>query len=252
MDTGSKVVMAEITQNSEIAHELFKFRLKLPADYPRPKPGQFVNVYLNDASLLLPRPISVCDYTQGELTLVIAIVGRGTKMITGYSVGTKIRVSTPLGNGYATDRIGPCLLVGGSFGVVPLLLLAKELLAQGRTDVRAAFGFRSETVLVEEFPCDVEVATDDGSCGFKGSVVELLEQSEIPAGTQIFACGAKPMLRALTRFATERGLSLQISMEERMGCGYGACVGCVCKTVGGNRKVCEHGPVFDSSEVIWE
>jgi len=248
----NKIVTAEIAENSEIAKEMFRLRLKLPGDYPRPKPGQFVNLYLNDASLLLPRPISVCDYEQGLLTLVCAVVGKGTEMISGYGVGTKIRVSTPLGNGFSTGGSGHYLLVGGSFGVVPLLLLAKELAAQGRTDVRAFLGFYDETLIVEEFPCVVEVATDVGSCGFKGNVVELLECSEIPVGTQILACGSKPMLCALSKFAAERGLYLQVSMEERMGCGYGACVGCVCKTTKGNRKVCDDGPVFDASEVIWD
>ena len=173
-------------------------------------------------------------------------------MVSGYGAGTKVRVSTPLGNGFASDSAGPCLLVGGGVGVPPLLFLAKKLAAQGMTDVRAVLGFRSEPFLVDEFPCAAEAATDDGCAGFKGNVVELLEQSELPTGARIFACGPKPMLRALARFAGERELALQVSLEERMGCGYGACVGCVCKTAKGNRKVCEDGPVFDASEVIWD
>ena len=248
----NKIVGAEIVLNDEIAREIFMLKLKLPVNYPIPEPGQFVNLYLNDGSFMLPRPISVCDYSENLLTLVYAVVGQGTKMISDYFVGSRIRVSTPLGKGFSTDGSSPCLLVGGSFGVVPLLLLAKELVAQGQTDVRAAFGFHNETLLVEKFPCTVEVATEDGSCGFKGNVVELLEQIVIPKDTRIFACGSKPMLRALAQFAAGRGLSLQVSMEERMGCGYGACVSCVCKTVRGSRKVCEDGPVFDSGEVVWD
>jgi len=248
----SEIVICEITQNTEIARGIFELRLQLPAGYPRPEPGQFVNLYLKDASLLLPRPISVCGCAGGALTLVYAVAGRGTEMISGYGVGSKIRISTPLGRGFAASGTGPSLLVGGGVGVPPLLFLAEELAAQGRADLRAVLGFRSRPFLAGEFRCAVEVATDDGSVGFKGNAVELLAGSDIPTGTRIFACGPKPMLRSLARFASARGLTLQVSLEERMGCGYGACVGCVCKTVSGNRKVCEDGPVFDASEVIWD
>ena len=248
----SKIVVAEVAKNNEIAQGILELRLSLPGGYPTPEPGQFVNLYLNDTSLLLPRPISVCGHEENLLTLVYAVVGRGTGMISGYGTGTKVRVSTPLGNGFTPDSAGPCLLVGGGVGVPPLLFLAKKLSAQGRTDVRAVLGFRSEPFLADEFPCAAEAATDDGCAGFRGNVVELLEQSDIPAGARIFACGPKPMLHSLARFAGERGLALQVSLEERMGCGYGACVGCVCKTAKGSRKVCEDGPVFDASEVIWD
>ena len=130
--------------------------------------------------------------------------------------------------------------------------LAKALMADGVTNVRAVLGFRQEPFLADDFPSAVDIATDDGSVGFRGNVVDLLSQETIPADVAVFACGPKPMLRALSAFAGERGIPLQVSLEERMGCGYGACVGCVCKTTDGNRKVCEDGPVFRGDEVIWD
>lgn len=248
----SEVITAEITQNIQIAPDVWRLYLRLPDVCFCPQPGQFVNIYLGDASLLLPRPISVCGHKAGELTLVYAVVGRGTQLLSGYGAGGKLRVSTPLGNGFAPCSASPCILVGGGVGVPPLLFLAKRLAEQGQTNIRAVLGFRSSPFLADEFPCAVDIATDDGSVGFRGNAVALLEQSKIPGGTQIFACGPKPMLKALAKFCNKRELSLQVSLEERFGCGYGACVACVCKTVSGNRKVCEDGPVFDGSEVIWD
>ena len=115
----------------------------------------------------------------------------------------------------------------------------------------AVLGFKSGPFMVDEFPCEVKIATEDGSVGFKGNVVDLVKNICTSVNIQMLACGPKPMLRALTEFAGRR-FSLQVSLEERMGCGYGACVGCVCKTIGGNRKVCEDGPVFDGCEVVWD
>lgn len=244
----SKIEIAKIISNNEIASGIFKMRLSFPVEYPQPEPGQFVNVYLNDKSCLLPRPISVCDWEDGVLTLVYAVVGDGTKMISGYASGERIRISTPLGNGFSMEGLERCVLVGGGVGVPPLLYLAKKLTAS----VRVVLGFRSEPFLADEFPCEVEIATEDGSAGMKGNVIDLMENINTSGCVQILACGPKPMLKALADFAAGRGLSLQVSMEERMGCGYGACVGCVCKTMNGNRKVCEDGPVFDGSEVNWD
>ena len=244
----SKVIYSGIIQNKEIARGVFKMQLKIPGDYPAPEPGQFVNLYLNDESRLLPRPLSVCDWEDGVLTLVYAVVGAGTKLISTYS--DKIRCSTPLGGAYKLEGSGGCILAGGGVGTPPLLFLAKKLAAAGFTDVRAVLGFRSEPFLTEEFPCAVEIATDDGSVGFKGNVIELL--GDVPDNSRIFSCGPKPMLKALADYAKKRELSLQVSLEERMGCGYGACVGCTCKTTKGNRKVCEDGPVFWGNEVIWD
>ena len=244
----SKIEIAEIISNAEIAHGIFKLCLRLPAGYPCPGPGQFINLYLNDESRLLPRPISVCDWEDGVLTLVYAVVGAGTKAISGYRPGAIIRASTALGNGFAIENPGRCLLVGGGAGVPPLLFTAKKI----GVGAHAVLGFRSEPFLVDAFPCEAKVATEDGAVGRRGNVIDLLGSMEISDVTQMFACGPKPMLKALADFAKAREIPLQVSLEERMGCGYGACVGCVCKTARGNRKVCEDGPVFNGSEVIWD
>ena len=249
-----RIILAEILHNHEIAKGIFKIHLRIPADYPEPRPGQFVNLYVNDKSMLLPRPISVCDWEEGMLTLVYAVVGEGTQIISRYARGVQMRCSTPLGNWYLGLGLGlgmnMCLLVGGGVGIPPLLYLTRQL-EEHMQNVKAVLGFKSEPFLNDEFPCDVEISTDDGSAGFKGNVIELLETMDIPSETQIFACGPKPMLKALAEFAGLRGIPLQVSLEAHMGCGYGACVGCTCKTIHGNRKVCEDGPVFDGSEVVW-
>ena len=235
-----------IIDNQEIAKGIYKMRLKY--EHPKPEPGQFVNIYLNDESRLLPRPISVCDWNEGVLTIVYAVVGAGTKILSTYKPRIDVRVSVPLGKGFSPEGGKKILLVGGGVGVPPLLYLAKSL---KDVSTRAVLGFRSEPFLADEFPCTVETATDDGSYGFHGNVIELLKKTGVEPSTKIFSCGPKPMLKAITEFAIEHGLEVEISLEERMGCGYGACVGCTCKTTNGNRKVCEDGPVFNGKEVLW-
>ncbi len=247
----SKTVWAEITVNREIASGIFLLELTTPADCEPPVPGQFVNLYLNDPSRLLPRPISVCGFKNGCLTLVYAVVGSGTKLLSQYPEGTRIKISTPLGNGYKLDATQSFVLVGGGVGAPPLLFAAREIIKTPGSTVKAVLGFRSEVFLADEFPCPVEVATDDGSAGFHGNAAELLRRCEIPADALLLACGPRPMLKVVADFAKDRGLPLQVSLEERMGCGYGACVGCVCETVNGHRKVCEDGPVFNANEVLW-
>jgi len=241
----NKIEIAKIKSNHEIAKNIFELKLLVSPEFPPPQPGQFVNVYLNDSSRLLPRPISVCDWENGELTLVYAVVGDGTKQMSTYNA--EVKISTPLGNGFDITDVQNYLLVGGGVGVPPLCYLAKSLSMPGR----AALGFRSETFLTDRFS-GAEIATDDGSHGFHGNIVSLLSQKPVAPNTKIFACGPKPMLRALAAFAKAQNIPLQVSLEERMGCGYGACVGCVCKTKFGNQKVCTYGPVFDASEVIWD
>ena len=246
----SRIINAEIADNREIAKGIFKMRLKLPAGYPCPAPGQFVCLYLNDESRLLPRPFSVCDWEgAGLLTLVYGLKGAGTKIMSGYGSGTVLRVSTPAGNGFNTQGIKECLLVGGGIGAPPLVYLSKS--HANDVSMRAVLGFKSEPFLEKDFHCSVEVATEDGSAGFKGNVLDLIKKSNISC-EYIFACGPKPMLKALAGFAAERGLSLWVSLEERMGCGFGACLGCVCRTRAGSRKICQDGPVFEAGEVIWD
>jgi dihydroorotate dehydrogenase electron transfer subunit len=246
----SMVVKAEIAESLKLIEGVFKLRLKMPEDYEQPNPGQFVNVYLNDSSRLLPRPFAVCDWEKPFLTLAYRVVGEGTRILSGCAAGEWLRVSTPLGNGYWLDAAKDYVLVGGSLGAAPLLYAAKVIHNMADASATAVLGFSDETFLVEEFPCPVHIATDGGSAGFHGNAVELLRQTELPKGAGLLACGPKPMLKALAGFARERGLALQVSLDERMGCGYGACVGCVCETKSGHKKVCEDGPVFDASEVV--
>ena len=243
----NRIELADVINNEKIARGIFKLRLRFKSAYPDPVPGQFVNIYLTNESLLLPRPISVCDWEGGILTVVYAVVGVGTKIMASLGCGDRIRVSTPLGNGFKTEGLERCVLAGGGVGVPPLLFMAKRL----TSPAVAVLGFRKEPFLADEFPCGVEIATEDGSVGLKGNVIDLMETVCTSGCVQVLACGPKPMLKALTEFAGRRCLTLQVSLEERMGCGYGACVGCTCKTLTGNRKICEDGPVFYGREVVW-
>jgi dihydroorotate dehydrogenase electron transfer subunit len=261
------IFIAEIVRNEEISTGVHRMILctddRALTPYPAPKPGQFVNIYLNDAGRLLPRPMSACTWSDGRLTLVFGAVGAGTRQMAAYAAGTRLRVGAPLGKGFDTDAArdtGRAVLVGGGLGAAPLLLLADALRRTGSCAVRAVLGFGSETFLLREFEerCDeVLVATDDGSAGFHGSVVELLKELPVSGGDSMFACGPAPMLRALSRFAGGQGIDLQVSLEERMGCGYGACLGCACNIAGEeeavlHRRVCRDGPVFNGREVIWD
>lgn len=247
-------ITTTILSNDMIANNVFKMTLKVPEIVSESKPGQFVNLYINDPSKLLPRPISICeiDETNGLLTLVYAIFGEGTRLISGYKAGESIDVMGPFGNGY-TLKSGTQLLVGGGVGTPPLVETAKQL----KGDVVAVIGFRTGSYLIEELKqyATVYVATDDGSVGSKGTVIDVLNAEGITAD-HLYACGPTPMLRALQTWANDKEIDTQLSLEERMGCGFGACVGCVVKVQADNdegfiyEKVCKDGPVFDSKEVI--
>jgi dihydroorotate dehydrogenase electron transfer subunit len=258
--------LAEIVENEGIATDVHRMTLTFDgagaAAYPAPAPGQFVNVYTGDGAMLLPRPISVCDWSDGRMTLVFGSVGAGTRRIAALRSGAALRVSTPLGVGFdiSAAQGRPCTLIGGGLGAAPLLFLAKALRLGGWARIRAVLGYSSEPFLAREFEeiCDeTHVASDDGAAGFHGTAVGLLKELPIEGGDAFFACGPAPMLRSLSRFAGGQGIPLQVSLEERMGCGYGACLGCTCKLAGEeaavvNRRVCRDGPVFNGSEVIWD
>ena len=211
-------------------------------------PGQFVNIQL--AGKFLRRPISVCDVEDGVLTIVYKVVGKGTEQMAGMAVGEKLDVLTGLGNGYDLTTAGERpLLLGGGVGVPPLYLLAKRLLAKGK-EVTVILGFNraDEIFYREEFEAlgaKVIVATADGSFGVKGFVTDAL-----PADyTYFYTCGPEPMLKAVWRATDTSG---QMSFEERMGCGFGACMGCSCKTLTGNKRICREGPVMRKEEILWE
>jgi dihydroorotate dehydrogenase electron transfer subunit len=219
-------------------------------------PGQFVNIYLNSESKLLPRPISIADADADldEITLVYAAVGEGTEELAGYEPGTDVEVMGPLGMGYKiTPKHKHIILIGGGLGVPPLFFAAKAAKAQG-IKATALLGYRNLTYMVNDFKEVADVVysiTDD-----KGTVLDLVRNitSVVSLDTEdalILSCGPKPMLKAVHEWASSIGTPAQISLEERMGCGFGACVGCTVRTVNGSRKVCKDGPVFDSKDIVW-
>lgn len=212
-------------------------------------PGQFVNIRLN--GFFLRRPISVCDYDGNSLTIIYKTVGKGTEAMSRMKPPHKLDILTGLGNGYNTSPSGERpLLVGGGAGVPPLYALAKKLLAEGKRPV-AVLGFnRREEVFytgeLEALGAEVHIATADGSLGTKGFVTDVVPA--LPGYTYFYACGPEPMLKALSACTKTSG---QLSFEERMGCGFGACMGCSCQTKYGSKRICKDGPVLEKEEIIW-
>lgn len=214
------------------------------------RPGQFVNIELD--GLYLRRPISICDWDEHTITIIYKVVGRGTEQMSKMSVGKELDVLTGLGNGFnAEAECSEALLVGGGVGVPPLYRLAKELLAQGKkVSVVLGFNTAAEVFYADEFRqlgAEVYVSTADGSMGVKGFVTDAIRESGVTFD-YFYACGPLPMLKALCDNCTQRG---ELSFEERMGCGFGACMGCSCKTLTGNKRICKEGPVMRREEIIW-
>lgn len=211
-------------------------------------PGQFVNIKLEGN--YLRRPISVCDCTDGVLTLVYKVVGKGTAQMAAMN-GGELDILTGLGNGYDTALSGDTpLLLGGGVGVPPLYMLAKQLIAQGkRVSVVLGFNTKNEVFYEEEFRAlgaDVTVTTVDGSYGVKGFVTDAMKEKIY---SYFYTCGPEPMLKAVYRTSSTSG---QFSFEERMGCGFGACMGCSCKTITGYKRICKDGPVLEKEEIKWD
>ena len=211
-------------------------------------PGQFVNIKLE--GLYLRRPISVCDVQGDELTIIYKTVGKGTKQMSAMTEG-KLDVLTGLGNGYDLSVSGDHpVLLGGGVGVPPMYLLAKRLIAEGKkVSVILGFNTKNEVFYENEFKalgCEVTVTTVDGSYGLKGFVTDALKDMEY---THFFTCGPEPMLKAVYKASTTSG---QMSFEKRMGCGFGACMGCSCKTLTGYKRICKEGPVMMKEEILWE
>ena len=211
--------------------------------------GQFVNIRLD--GLYLRRPISVFDCEDGILSIIYKVVGKGTEKMTTLPVGTELDVLTGLGNGYDLEKVGEKpLLVGGGVGVPPLYYLAKKLIAAGKKpEIIVGFNTAQEIFGVEffeELGLKVTVTTVDGSRGVKGFVTNALEAIDYD---YVCTCGPEPMLKALYRATEAKG---QYSFEERMGCGFGACMGCSCKTVTGYKRICKDGPILEKEEILWE
>ena len=211
-------------------------------------PGQFVEVSI--PGRFLRRPISVCRWAEGRLTLIYKVVGQGTADLSAMAPGQTLDLLTGLGNGYDLSITGDHpVLLGGGVGVPPMYNLAKKLLEQGKkVSVILGFNTKSEIFYEDEFKalgCDVTVTTVDGSYGVKGFVTDALPEDY----THFCCCGPEPMLKAVYRATTTSG---QMSFEERMGCGFGACMGCSCKTLTGNKRICKDGPVMKKEEILWE
>ena len=210
--------------------------------------GQFINIQLE--GLYLRRPISVCDCDESSVTIIYKVVGKGTEQMSKMAVGETLNVLTGLGNGYDLLLSGDKpVLLGGGVGVPPLYMLAKELKKQGK-EVSVILGFNtsSEVFYENEFKalgCDVTVTTVDGSYGVKGFVTNAYPKEY----TYFYTCGPEPMLKAIYKTAETSG---QMSFEERMGCGFGACMGCSCKTITGYKRICKDGPVMLKEEILWE
>ena len=211
-------------------------------------PGQFVNLKLD--GLYLRRPISICDWDDSTITLIYKVVGEGTEQMTTLEPGRTVDTLVGLGNGYNLDQSGNSpVCIGGGVGVPPMYGLTKRLLAQGK-DVTVILGFNTKEEIFYEgefkaLGAKVLVATADGSYGTKGFVTDVLKDLSY---TYFYTCGPMPMFRAIEKTALTSG---QYSFEERMGCGFGACMGCTCKTKYGNKRICREGPVLEKEEIIW-
>ncbi len=236
----------KIAENTPLTKNVFKMTL-LGDTSEITRSGQFVNIKLT--CNFLRRPISVCDRKENELTIIYKVVGKGTEQMSLMKEG-ELDILTGLGNGYDLSVSGEApLLIGGGVGVPPMYLLAKELLNEGKkVSVILGFNTKDEVFYEDEFKAlgaDVYVTTVDGSYGIKGFVTNAMENIEY---TYFYTCGPEPMLKAVTKASVTSG---QLSFEERMGCGFGACMGCSCKTLTGNKRICKEGPVMLKEEIIW-
>lgn len=246
-----------VASQEEIAAGIYSMWLETPSIAAQARPGQFVSLYCQDGSRLLPRPISLCeiDGKNGRLRLVYRVAGKGTAEFSGLKAGDQISVLGPLGNGFPLEEAAgkTVFLMGGGIGIPPMLETAKQL----RAEKQLILGYRDDCFLLEEFEKagTVYTATEDGSRGTRGNVLDAVREQELSAEV-IFACGPTPMLRAVKQYAAVRGIPCWISMEEKMACGIGACLACVCQSreVDGhshvhNKRICKDGPVFEASEV---
>jgi len=239
----------EIISNVSLAPSIFRMVLKGDCTDIKGS-GQFVEITLE--GMFLRRPISVCDRKEGELTIIYKTVGKGTSLLSGMKAGEKLQILTGLGNGYDTAACkSHALLIGGGVGTPPMYLLAKELLAQGKK-VSLVLGFNTAKEIfldkeMQELGIKPVISTVDGSFGVKGFVTDAIREKGIQAD-YFYACGPKPMLKAL---CDSLEISGELSLEERMGCGTGICYGCSCQTTKGPKRVCKDGPVFKKEEIIW-
>ncbi|MDO4267181.1 MAG: dihydroorotate dehydrogenase electron transfer subunit [Eubacteriales bacterium] len=254
---GKVKMTGKVVSQEALAGDIFSMWIQADEIAAAAEPGQFISVYTKDGARLLPRPISLCgiDKAEGRLRIVYRTVGAGTKEFAGYQAGDDVEVMGPLGNGFPLERAAGkrVFLIGGGIGIPPMLETAKAL-GGGST---AVLGYRDQLFLKDEFEAysQVYVATEDGSAGTKGNVLDAIRRHELQADV-IFACGPTPMLRALKAYAAEQGIECWLSLEERMACGIGACLACVCQSEDvdshshvHNKRICKDGPVFLAQEV---
>ncbi len=250
-----KKVNVVVNSQERLADGIYSMWLDVPEMAQAAKPGQFIAVYTNDSSRLLPRPISICevDRENGRLRIVYRIAGAGTLEFSKYKAGDRLDIMGPLGNGFPL-KDKKAFLTGGGIGIPPMLELAKNLACEKP----AGIGYRdAETFLADEIGkyASLVIATEDGSVGTRGNVIDAIKENGLTADV-IYACGPTPMLKALKAYAAENGIECWISLEEKMACGIGACLGCVChsKEVDEhsnikNKRICKDGPVFLADDV---
>ena len=236
-----------ILENMPLTGSVYKMRLGGDASAVK-APGQFINIRLDGK--FLRRPISVCDYSENEITILYKVLGQGTEYMTTLRPGDRLDILTGLGNGFDLSCAGEApLLIGGGVGTPPMYRLCKDLLKAGKTvTVILGFNSREEIFYEDEFKAlgaKVIVSTADGSYGVKGFVTDAMEGQDY---TYYYCCGPEAMLKAVWRTGVSSG---QLSFEERMGCGFGACMGCSCKTVTGYKRICKDGPVLRKEELLW-
>lgn len=252
----SKTVIGTVCSNREIAEGIYDMWIKT-GDIGA-QAGQFVNVLCEGGDAFLRRPISICDTEEDKIRLVYEVKGEGTRLLAGYETGRSVDLLAPLGHGFdLTENVCNPIIIGGGIGTYPLLKLAKEI-----KNPQIFLGFRSKDriTLTDEFEKEgtLSVATDDGSAGYHGLVVDLVREFlQEKKSDMIYACGPQPMLKAVKKVSEEFRVPCQLSMEERMGCGLGACLVCACKTKTADGKenyshVCKNGPVFRGEEILFE
>lgn len=245
---------AVIIRQEEISNGIFSMWLKTEQIAGKAKPGQFISLYCHDGSRMLPRPISICeiDKRDNALRIVYRVAGKGTEEFSGMSTGDILEIVGPLGNGFPLKE-KKAFLIGGGIGIPPMVELAKQL----NCEKQMVLGYRDSLFLQEEFKGlgSMYVATEDGSYGTEGNVLDAIRENGLDAEI-IYACGPTPMLKAIKEYAMKNNIECWLSLEEKMACGIGACLGCVCKskekdshTNVNNKRICKEGPVFRAEEV---
>ncbi len=253
-------IKAKILYNKRIKGNYFHLVLRAPKMTKETLPGQFINIKVNDAyDPLLRRPFSIHRVKGANIELLYEVVGQATESLSHRKPGEYLNIIGPLGNGFTPDtkRRALNILIAGGMGVAPLMFLAEKL-TQSKVTVLIGAKTKDQLLCEKDFKglgCNVKIATDDGSKGFKGKVTDLLRSflrtTNDERRTTIYACGPKPMLKEISRISKKHNIPAQVSLEEHMACGIGVCLGCVVNTKEGFRRVCKEGPVFNGDEIIW-